>query len=163
MNRTEIGSASDDTVGGGAPRRTGRQLAIVIRDRGQGSGTRIRAKSPGALLSVVPLLLGFKPESSIVLLGTQPPKGTVKVTLRYDLPDAPDPDGVPFDLAEVPPALGEDVPVLASRAAVAASIAPVTGLTAESMRQATGGPSSMWSRSSGRSCGTPGSVTRWPG
>jgi hypothetical protein len=30
------------------------------------------------------------PESSFVLLGTEPPKGTVKITLRYDLPDSSD-------------------------------------------------------------------------
>jgi hypothetical protein len=152
------------------------------------------------------------PESSIVLLGTEQPEGTVKVTLRYDLPDPPDPRlaadiaehalavlgvedlsaaiaigygpdalvrplavafedaiatsepglidflrvegdrywsytctderccpaaGTRFDPAEIPAALGEEVPVLASRAQVAASIAPVTGGAAESMQQAT--------------------------
>jgi hypothetical protein len=200
------------TAGDRAPRTSSHQLFLAIHDRGRTSGTRVRAGAPGAVLSVVPLLLGFMPESSLVLIGTEPPKGTVKVTLRYDLPDPSDPDlmadiaehalaildsqqlsaaiaigygpdalvrplavafrdamaggepalidflrvegdrywsytctdenccpaaGVPFDLAEVPASLGEDVPVLASRAAVAASIAPVTGAAAESMRQAT--------------------------
>jgi hypothetical protein len=167
-------------------------------------------------LSVVPLPLGFMPESSIVLMGTKPPEDTVKVTLRYDLPDPPDPAlaadiaehslaildwqeldpaiavgygpdalvrpladafsdamtkaqpgksglidflrvegdrywsytctdenccpaaGVPFGPAGDPAALaGDGVPVLPNRAAVAASIAPVTGTAAQTMRQAT--------------------------
>jgi len=45
-----------------------------------------RAGSPEEVLAVVPDLLGFVPRSSIVVIGTEPPRGTVKVTLRYDLP-----------------------------------------------------------------------------
>ncbi len=206
MNRTP-------TAGDQSPHTSSHRLSIAVHDRGRGTGPRVRAGSPGALLSVVPLLLGFVPESSIVLIGTEPPGGTVKVTLRYDLPDPPDPElaasiaghalavlgsqelsaaiavgygpdalvrplaaafgdaiaagqpglidflrvqegrywsytcaderccppeGVPFDPGEVPAALGgQGGPVLASRAAVAASIAPVTGAAAASMRAAT--------------------------
>ena len=51
---------------------------------------RIRAGSPAALLAIVPHLLGFMPEASLVVIGTEPPRSRVKVTLRYDLPDPPD-------------------------------------------------------------------------
>jgi Domain of unknown function (DUF4192) len=50
----------------------------------------VRAGSPAALLAIVPHLLGFVPESSLVVIGTAPPRDRVKVTLRYDLPDPPD-------------------------------------------------------------------------
>jgi Domain of unknown function (DUF4192) len=53
---------------------------------------RLLAGSPAAILAIVPHLLGFVPESSIVVIGTEPPKGEVKVTLRYDLPDPADAD-----------------------------------------------------------------------
>src|SRR5438270_2144991 len=53
---------------------------------------RVRAGSAEAVLAVVPYLLGFAPESSLVVIGTAPPDGTVKVTLRYDLPDPADPE-----------------------------------------------------------------------
>ncbi|HEX6519837.1 MAG TPA: DUF4192 domain-containing protein [Streptosporangiaceae bacterium] len=176
--------------------------------------TRVRAGSPAAFLSVVPYLLGFVPQSSLVVVGTEP-DGTVKVTLRYDLPDPPDPgqaaeiaghalavigsqhlaavlavgygpealvrplaaafrdamadgeaelidflrvaggrywsytctsetccppDGTPFDTAGQPATAvmaGDGRKVLADRGALAASIAPLGGLAAESMRQAT--------------------------
>jgi hypothetical protein len=167
----------------------------------------LRADSPASLLAVIPLLLGFRPGASLVLIGTEPPRHTVKVTLRYDLPDPPGagvaadiashalgvigaqglttavavgygpaalvdpvagamrdaareaaidvreflrveagrywsyvcgdeaccpPAGVPFDVSA--PA---GPPVLPDRAAVAARVAPLGGITAESMRQAT--------------------------
>jgi hypothetical protein len=60
----------------------------------QGSGltpaVRVRAGSPAAILAIVPHLLGFLPESSIVVIGTEASRGSVKVTLRYDLPATPD-------------------------------------------------------------------------
>src|SRR5581483_5801383 len=71
---------------------TSHQISITAHSRQRASSTRIRAGSPGAVLQVVPLLVGFMPESSIVVLGTKPPKGTVEITFRYDLPDPPDPD-----------------------------------------------------------------------
>jgi hypothetical protein len=176
---------------------------------------RVQASSPAALLAVVPHLLGFMPASSLVVIGTEPPRSRVKVTLRYDLPDPPDagaaadiaahavgvlgsqrltemvavgygpeplvtpvanalreaawkagielPDflrvedgrywsyacadeaccpaaGVPFDPSTHPASIamaGARTQVLADRAAVAASIAPLGGIAAESMRQAT--------------------------
>jgi hypothetical protein len=58
----------------------------------------IRADSPAALLAIIPQLLGFMPHSSLVVIGTEPPRSTVKVTLRYDLPDPPG-AGVAADIA----------------------------------------------------------------
>jgi hypothetical protein len=176
---------------------------------------RVRAGSAEAVLAVVPYLLGFMPESSIVVIGTAPPDGTVKVTLRYDLPDPADteeaerialhafavlrsqrltaalavgygpallvtplagalkhtarksgieltdvlrvedgrywsctcqkpdccpPEGKPFASSGHPAAAtmaADRAQVLSGRDAVAASIAPVSGEAAESMRQAT--------------------------
>jgi hypothetical protein len=51
---------------------------------------RVRIGSPTALLAVVPQLLGFEPASSIVVIGIEPPRAEVRVTLRYNLPDPPD-------------------------------------------------------------------------
>jgi len=64
----------------------------------QGSSVPIRADSPEALLAIVPHLLGFMPEASLVVIGTEPPCGGVKVTLRYDLPD-PSGAGIAADIA----------------------------------------------------------------
>ena len=175
----------------------------------------IRASSPAALLTLVPHLLGFVPETSLIVIGVTPPRDRIRVTLRYDLPDPPETElvtdlaahavgvlsaqqlsaavavgygpedlvtpvarelreaawqagidlreflrvqdarywsyvcdneaccpaaGVPFSAADPAAAaalarLGP--PVLASRAAVAARVAPLGGIAAESMRQAT--------------------------
>ena len=54
------------------------------------SERRVRIGSPTALLAVVPLLLGFEPGNSMVVIGTEPPRAEVRVTLRYNLPDPPD-------------------------------------------------------------------------
>jgi Domain of unknown function (DUF4192) len=51
---------------------------------------RLHAGTPSELLAVVPHLLGFQPESSLVIIGIEQPGGKVKVTLRYDLPDPAD-------------------------------------------------------------------------
>ncbi|MBO0822045.1 MAG: DUF4192 domain-containing protein, partial [Nocardiopsaceae bacterium] len=40
----------------------------------------------------MPRLLTFQPARSLVLIGTAPPGGQVRLTLRYDLPDPPDPE-----------------------------------------------------------------------
>jgi hypothetical protein len=64
----------------------------------QEDSAAIRADSPEALLAVVPHLLGFMPEASLVVIGTEPPGGGVKVTLRYDLPD-PSGAGIAADIA----------------------------------------------------------------
>ena len=176
----------------------------------------VRAGSPAALLTLVPHLLGFVPEASLVVIGVAPPRDRIRVTLRYDLPEPPEPDlvadivahavgvlrtqrltaavavaygpemlvtpaadelrdaawqadfdlreflrvqdgrywsytcgneaccpaaGVPFEpdpqAAQAAALIGARTPVLASRAAVAARVAPLGGIAAESMRQAT--------------------------
>lgn len=58
----------------------------------------VRPDSPGELLAVVPHLLGFVPQASLVVMGTEPPRDRIKVTLRYDLPDPPG-AGVAADIA----------------------------------------------------------------
>ena len=173
---------------------------------------RIRIGSPAGLLAVVPALLGFEPDNSMVVLGTDRPGTDVKVTLRYDLtgpglagavaghaasvliaqgihaavavgygPEhlvtpvadalrdfAPragitvtellraeghrywsytcteaaccPPEGTPFDVTGHPAAralMAAGGRVLASRDELASTVAPVTGDTAELMRQAT--------------------------
>jgi hypothetical protein len=185
--------------------RHGRQPDLVVR-----------AASPAALLTLVPHLLGFVPEASLVVIGVAPPRDRIRLTLRYDLPEPPEADlvadvvahavgvlrtqrltaavavaygpddlvtpvvrelrdaawqaeidlreflrvqdgrywsymcgneaccpaaGVPFEpdpqAAEAAALIGAGTPVLASRAAVAARVAPLGGIAAESMRQAT--------------------------
>src|SRR4029077_7640211 len=59
---------------------------------------QVRPGSPGELLAIVPHLLGFVPKASLVVMGTEPPRDRVKVTLRYDLPDPPG-AGVAADIA----------------------------------------------------------------
>src|SRR5690349_6815274 len=177
----------------------------------------VRAGSPAALLRLVPHLLGFVPQASLVVIGVAPPRDRIRFTLRYDLPDPPEADlvadiaahaigvlsaqrltaavavgygpgrlvtpvanelrdaarqaeidlreflrvhdgrywsymcgneaccpsdGVPFDATAADPAEAEALAavgdrVLASRAALAARVAPLGGIAAESMRQAT--------------------------
>ena len=55
----------------------------------QPSHQRLRVGSPADLLAVVPHLLGFNPESSLVVVGARGPRHRIDVTLRFDLPDPP--------------------------------------------------------------------------
>ena len=48
----------------------------------------VRVGDPAGLLAIVPHLLGFTPQTSLVVLGAGPPDGRVQVALRYDLPAA---------------------------------------------------------------------------
>ena len=94
----------------------------------------LRADSPASLLAVIPLLLGFRPEASLVLIGTEPPRHTVKVTLRYDLPDPPG-AGVAADIAAH--ALGVIAAQgLATAVAVGYGPAAVVGQVAAAVRDA---------------------------
>lgn len=52
---------------------------------------RLHLTTPAELLAAIPRLLGFHPATSLVVIGTRPPKARVTVTMRYDLPDPPDP------------------------------------------------------------------------
>jgi Domain of unknown function (DUF4192) len=186
--------------------------ADVAPDAGTTAERRIRIGSPASLLAVVPVLLGFEPGNSVVVIGIEETGAEARLTLRYDLPDpglapavaghaisvltaqrirtavavgygpehlvtpvaralrdgAPragiavtellraenqrywsyvcadpaccPPGGKPFDVTDRPAAwamAAGGARVLASRDALAATVAPVTGNTAERMRQAT--------------------------
>ena len=50
----------------------------------------VRIGSPESMLAVIPALLGFHPDRSLVVVGATGPRGRVQVTFRYDLPDPPD-------------------------------------------------------------------------
>jgi hypothetical protein len=64
----------------------------------QADPVQVRAGSPESLLAIVPGLLGFVPQASLVVIGTEAPRDRIKVTLRYDLPDPPG-AGVSADIA----------------------------------------------------------------
>lgn len=53
---------------------------------------RLQVRRPADLLAVVPHLLGFTPDNSLVVLGMTLPSGRVQLAMRYDLPDPPDGD-----------------------------------------------------------------------
>ncbi len=94
----------------------------------------IRVASPAALLAAIPHLLGFMPEASLVVIGTEPPRSDAKVTLRYDLPNPPG-AGVAADMA------AHAVGVLRSQqltSAVAVAYGPeaLAGLVADALRDA---------------------------
>jgi Domain of unknown function (DUF4192) len=194
------------TAGDDLPQDQNRQPPLVVR-----------VGSPATLLRLVPHLLGFVPQTSLLVIGVTPPRDRIRVTLRYDLPDPPAADlvadiaahaigvlkaqrltaavavgygpetlvtpaatelrdaawqaeidlreflrvadgrywsyvcgnkaccpaeGVPFDATAADPAEAEALAavgdrVLATRAAVAARVAPLGGIARESMRQAT--------------------------
>jgi Domain of unknown function (DUF4192) len=100
-DRTPQTSRARKTNGAGQTRPVsrvpkGRPLGLMARDSAPtpdqpaSPGVRVRAGSPAAILAIVPHLLGFLPASSLVVIGIEPPKGSVRVTLRYDLPDPAD-------------------------------------------------------------------------
>jgi uncharacterized protein DUF4192 len=68
------------------------------QDHDQQPTVVVRAGSPTALLRLVPHLLGFVPEASLIVIGVTPPRDRIRVTLRYDLPDPLEADVV-ADLA----------------------------------------------------------------
>jgi hypothetical protein len=51
----------------------------------------ITARTPEAMLALVPHLLGFYPSESLVVVGLSGKRHRVRVTFRYDLPDPADP------------------------------------------------------------------------
>jgi hypothetical protein len=69
-------------------------------------GTDVRVPTPvlpdrtpdSDLLGIVPYLLGFHPQRSLIVVGIRPPRDRVHVCLRYDLPDPPEP-GHAHDIA----------------------------------------------------------------
>src|ERR1039457_2266636 len=56
-------------------------------------------RNTAQLLAIVPRLLGFVPENSLVVIGTETLRERVRVTMRYDLPDPPD-SGIAVDMAK---------------------------------------------------------------
>jgi hypothetical protein len=52
--------------------------------------TRIRVSSVAGFLAVVPHLLGFHPDQSMVVVGLNAQRGRIMLAFRYDLPDPPD-------------------------------------------------------------------------
>ena len=73
-------------------------VTLQSPDALQADPVRVRAGSPESLLAIVPHLLGFVPQVSLVVIGTEAPHDRIKVTLRYDLPD-PSGAGVSADIA----------------------------------------------------------------
>lgn len=53
---------------------------------------KIKVGSVAGFLAVVPHLLGFLPERSLVVVGLDSSRGRIVLGFRYDLPDPPDPD-----------------------------------------------------------------------
>src|ERR1700722_2503146 len=51
----------------------------------------VRVTTPRELLSAVPALLGFYPPACVVVIGVMPPRGTVRVSLRFAGYDPADP------------------------------------------------------------------------
>jgi len=50
---------------------------------------RVRISSPASLLAVIPPLLGFEPsEPSLVVIGTESSSAEVRITIRFDIPEA---------------------------------------------------------------------------
>jgi hypothetical protein len=83
----------------------------------------VRVGSPTSLLAVIPGLLGFDPGHSIVVIGTEPGNGQVRVTLRYDVPDPGHPT--------VAAALAKHAVSLLAAQGVAAAVAVGYGSDAE--------------------------------
>ena len=110
---------------------TGRQAAQAPEP-----SLAVRAGSPAALLAIVPHVVGFVPEASMVVIGTSPPRDRIRVTLRYELPDPPG-AGISADLA------AHAVGVLVKQrlpAAVAVGYGPEALVTpvAQALREAAG-------------------------
>jgi hypothetical protein len=105
--------------------------------RSAAAESRIRVGSLAGFLAIVPHLLGFHPDRSIVVVGLDARRGRVVLAFRYDLPDPPD-VAASKDIAEHAAA------VLAKRrikTAIAAGYGPGRLVTpvAESVRSALAG------------------------
>ena len=127
-NRTLTGMTQTLTAGDDLPQDPQHQQHHPQHQQDQQDpqpGFVVRAGSPAKLLRLVPHLLGFVPETSLVVLGVTPPRDRIRVTLRYDLPDPPE-AGQVADLA------AHAVAVLSTQrltAAVAVGYGPETLVT----------------------------------
>jgi hypothetical protein len=101
QNRQQTQATDKTQARQGTPTRQGiqaRQAAPAKRPRSKrkspaprpAAERRVRIDSPTALLAIVPVLLGFEPSNSMVVVGTEQPRAQVRLTLRYDLPNPPD-------------------------------------------------------------------------
>ena len=156
---TQTLTAGDDTPHRPEPSRTGQpqavpqtpvvpQIPVVAQtpaclqtpgapqtpDALQADPAQVRVGSPASLLAIIPHLLGFMPEASVVVIGLTPPRDRIRVTLRYDLPDPTDADLV-TDIA------GHAVGVISSQrltAAIAVGYGPESLVTpvADAVRDA---------------------------
>ncbi|HTX27518.1 MAG TPA: DUF4192 domain-containing protein [Streptosporangiaceae bacterium] len=88
----QTSTASDNTPQTTQTTQTTQTPRTPRAPRAAQPATAIRASSPPDLLAVVPHLLGFVPDLSLVVIGSAPPRDRIRVTLRYDLPDPPDAD-----------------------------------------------------------------------
>ena len=99
---TQTLTAGDDTPQPShtSPALPSPQIAATPQAPGalQPDPVQVSAGSPESLLAIVPHLLGFVPQASLVVIGTEAPHDRIKVTLRYDLPDPPG-AGVSADIA----------------------------------------------------------------
>ena len=105
--------------------RKTRKTRKIHKTRKHTQPSSVGPGSPAALLRLVPHLLGFVPETSLVVIGVTPPRDRIRVTLRYDLPDPPE-AGLVADLA------AHAVAVLSAQrltAAVAVGYGPETLVT----------------------------------
>jgi hypothetical protein len=80
----------------GAP---GKEMAVPAPAAGTAGGgivpppalPVVKVSGPADLVNLVPWVLGFRPgDRDLVVIGTVPPRGRVKLTFRYDLPEQPD-------------------------------------------------------------------------
>ena len=74
----------------------------VVRPVPSDPPPRIRLRSPADVVAAVPVLLGFHPEHSLVVIGLK--TGRVVLTVRVDLPGIDRPlQGLQIDLGELLP------------------------------------------------------------
>jgi len=90
----------------------------------------VRAGSPPALLRLIPHLLGFVPAKSLIVIGLAPPRDRIRVTLRYDLPDLPDPPATKLAAGDPPVADPPATDLAADLVAHAVGVLTAQGLTA---------------------------------
>ena len=97
---TPDGSPAGDAGGAPAPALAeppGTRLAPCTPLEPPAEPDPARIESTASLLAIIPCLLGFEPADSMVVIGTHPCTGQIMLTLRYDLPDPPD----PYDAADI--------------------------------------------------------------